>query len=328
MFENRQQKSAHKKTCANIGCSSVVTTNSHNITIIVNGGGEALQQVLDFASTQNTGHIITHLQGNPAEIQAAHKLGDTTLHQALTKISHFTGPLVTRNITRMDRSNSIAKVIVDGKACEEPINRVLDVTEKRNREIANNPLIKKFLTKDMDQLMLPMPASDKEWRTQRFANRAVMASKGAMNSRLKEMFPADPPPAPIPMKILACMVVEAMDAMPTEYLRMVEYNKDLEHILQGILLMACNQYTYKGGEWWTRVADGVGWMICENATELIEGHVRSTQQHAVDKMMTLMNDVAPGPEFHRLQSMADCLGCFNVSPSVQEVIDILQHTPV
>ena len=304
MFENKHQKASHKKRYANIDCR-----------IVNNGGGEARPQVLDFASTQNTALIIAYLRSNPAEIQAAHKLGDITLHQALTRISHFTGPLATRNITRMDRSNSIAKVIVDGKAFEETINRVLDVAEKRNREIANTPCIKKFLTKDMDQMMLPMPASDKEWREQRFAIRGVMAGKGAMNSRLKEMFPTDPPPAQIQMKILACMAVEAMDTMPA--------NKDAGHVLQGILLMACNQYAYKGGQWWTPVGNGVGWVICENAPKRIEDIVRLTHQHAVEKSLALKNGATPGPEFDRIRSMSDRLGRFNVAPSVHDVIHSL-----
>lgn len=337
MFANKHQKAAHKKKYTNIDCSTNVinsnnTTNSNNnniniTNIIVQGEGVALQQVLDFASTQNAGIIITHLQGNPAEIQAAQKLGDTTLQQALTKISHFTGPLATRNITRFDRSNSITKVIADGRPVEDAISRVLDMTEKRNREIANDPSIKKLLTKDMNKVILPMPESNKEWRTQRSAMRQVIANKGAMNSRLKHMFPRDAPPPSIPLKILASMVVESMLTMPDDFVRMAEDNEYLEEALQSTFLLACNQFTHKGNEWWTIVPDGNGWMLCDKAPKLISDQLHNVQQHAIDQLLKMKTSVESGPEFDRLRDLSDCLCRFNIKPSVEDIMDILK-TPL
>lgn len=334
MFENKQQKSAHKKKYGDIDCSTttIVNTNSHNnnITIgtqiIVQGGGDSLKQVLDFASAQNTGYIITHLQGNPAEIQMAHKLGDSTLHQALTSISYYTGPPETRNIKRMDPRNSIAKVVSDGKIIRTPIDAVLDTTEKRNREIANDPSIKQLLTKDMDAVLLPIPVSDKEWRRQRMAGRAVMENKGGYKSQVKERIPSTPPEDSVPPKTLATLVLEAMDSLPSECLRMVEFNKDLEQALHSVFLLACNQFTFVGNEWWTSVPDNPSWMLCEKAPALIKKTLHDTQQLAIDKLLSLKHEVPnSSPEFNRLRLMSDCLCRFNIEPSVQDVIDKLQN---
>lgn len=333
MFENKQQKSAHKKKYGDIDCSTttiVNTSNSHNnnITIgtqiIVQGGGESLKQVLDFASSQNTGYIITHLQGNPAEIQMAHKLGDSTLHQALTSISYYTGPPETRNIKRMDPKNSIAKVVAEGKFSRTPISTVLDTAEKRNIAIANDPSIKKLLTKDMNAVLLPLPVTDKEWRCQRMARRAVMENKGTYTSEVKERIPSGPPPDAVLPKAVATMILEVMDTLPSECLRMVEFNKDLEQALHSVFLLACNQFTFVGNEWWTSVPDNAAWMLCENAPKLIKETLHSSQQLAIDKLLTLKREVSEGTEFNRLRSMSDCLCRFNIAPSVQDVIDRLQ----
>jgi hypothetical protein len=328
-FENRHQKAAHKKKYANVDCSTNTIVNSNNITIgtqiIVQGGGDSLRQVLDFASAQNSSYIITHLQGNPAEIQIAHKLGDSTLHQALTAISHYTGPPETRNIVRMDPKNSIAKVVVDGQVARSQINKVLDTTEKRNREIANDPSIKRLLTKDMNAVMLPIPVTDKEWRSQRAAKRNVMQNKGLYDSQVKERIPSVPPPAPIPPKMLATLILEAMDSMNPECLRMVEFNKDLEQALHNVFMLACNQFTFVGNEWWTTVPDNPAWMLCDNTPKLIKDRLHGAQQLAIDKLLSRKQEVPQGPEFNRLRSMSDCLCRFNISPSVQNVIYSIQN---
>lgn len=333
MFSNKHQKAAHKKKHPNGACraaSVVNTTNSINIgnqnigtQIIIQGGGDALQRVLDFASTQNSTQIILHLQGNPAEIQIAHKLGDTTLHQALTSISHYTGPLETRNITRFDTGHSVFKVISDGVPTPDRVSRVLDTVEKRNRAIANDPAIKPLLTKDVNEVMLPMPTTDKAWKDQRKATRLVMEGRGRYNSLTKERIPTYPPEPELSLKETSLMVVDAMSSMPVGSLRMVEYNKDLEQALQDIFVAACNQYTYVGGEWFTSVTKGTGWMLCDTAPKKIKDHLHSVQQHAIDKLLTLKNETPPGPEFDHLRSMSDCLCRFNIEPSLQDVMDII-----
>jgi hypothetical protein len=337
-FSCAQSKSVHKKknNCVFVDIPTAIvhndnsvttntdnSVNSHNNTVnninnnIVNNisltspDATSVVKVLDYASSKNNEMIVAHIHNNPSEIQMAHKLGKLTLHQSLTSMSHFTGPLETRNIKRMDPKNSIAKVYIDGKPQKEKITKVLDIGEARNREIANTPSIKQYLTDDPNEILLSPPTVDKIWRAERMGRRLVMENKGGYCSRVKESIPSEPHPDPVPTDTLVDLMIHAMFSSE---------DPNLQEVFYEIFVAACNQLCNVGGEWWMAVPTGTGWQMCKDAEYRIQNILYDLQKKTIYKVLKMVDSAESKEERIALKKLCDAICLFETKESSSQII--------
>ena len=313
----------------NVVANNSTVTGNNNVTnntiINVSGGGEQLRQVLDFASSQNTKEIIMHIHLNPSDIQAAHKLGDKTLIQALTSIGHYKGPEVTRNITKIDPKSSKANVIVNGKYIPEGLQDCMDVIEKRNTEIVNTPEIKQYLTVDPNKQILVPPIHDSTWKRNRRAQRDVCLNGGAFSSKLHEFLPSSHPPPKYDDAVLVDMALGAMNILSVESLSA----DDVREALHPTFTLACNQLTFVNNIWWESVPTGTGWVeLIKDPVREVETILHKLKIECIDHLHYLRDIEPPGDYYMHLRAMCDSIGKFNIKPSASELYQIIKNPPL
>jgi hypothetical protein len=309
--------------------NSTVNVNSNNVTNVVNNiinvnTQDGLRDVLDFFAT-NTHKVILQIEGNPSELQMAHKYGVT--HAALTSMTHFTGSPENKNVLRMDSKTLNARIVDNGRSNIINTHKVLDQMQRNNIEIANDPRVKVYLTDDVNEQLLKPTPDDAAFKRERREMRQAVENKGDYLGKVRYSLPPRMPPARHSDDELLDMALGAIDGLGSDDLTMTELNTGVQEALQGAFLAACNQLTYVNKLWWESVPAGTGWVEFKgDIMSRLENILHDLKQKCVDRLLCVRELVPPGEEFARLRMMCDSICRYNIKPSAREVHNALQNT--
>jgi hypothetical protein len=276
---------------------------------VINVGSDALPQILDFFST-NKQAVILCIQGNPAELQLAHKYG--FMHETLTSMTHYKGIPENMNITKVDLKTSTMWAMQGGRAIKSPLGTGIDQIMNNNRAIANNPAVKKYLTEDDSVDVLPIPDTHAAYLRQR---RKIKLTAEAMGEFVSPI-PANMPrhlPQPVPKdEHIVDMIVSELGELPDSSfesdgsLAIKQEFPDIVRCLRDPLRIACGDYAFGGKHWFESV--GSGWRLCPDASKKIYSIIHRMQQETVARLsLRRQSSEAGSGKYNRLLSMSDSL---------------------
>ena len=342
MFDTKKQKDAHRKnpcgqnaerastsatataainvgnTQGNVSVNNVTRSNN-NTTInntVINVDRESLPQVLDFFAT-NKKSVILFIQDDPCKIQMAYKFG--MMHEALTAVTHFTGPKENRNIIKMYAKTTMMKVLQDGEPIKIPLCDGLDEIMRNNHSIANSPEVKKFLTSDPTVDVLPFNID--QLKRQRRGMRLVGENCGAFGSKIKQSVPNFRSPKPVPSHQVVELIYVVMVSLDDTSFKMSENNPELLAALKEPMVIACGIYTHVIDEWFKGTSQG-GWELCRNAPDMIRQLVHHIQQETIIHLARMRVNFQPeSAEAERLTRMSDAMCRLKVEDLSSEIIN-------
>lgn len=106
--------------------------------------------LLDFDQTSTAAVIDFLKKTESAQSRLRVAFDSGRIHEELTRLTHFTGPLVNRNIHGVDLNGSTVKVTCEGKIIRVDAGDAIHAILARNVEIANSEAVRKIL--DIDEL--------------------------------------------------------------------------------------------------------------------------------------------------------------------------------
>jgi HNH endonuclease len=166
----------HAAKCSKAKASPASSSVQNGDNVNINGVNSA-SEVLDFDKTSEQAVIDFVSSDEDARQRLCEAFECGCLHEEITRLTHFEGPLENRNVVSVDNKGAFMKVIYRGVQLNTDVARCVMLIIERNVRIANDPVVRDVLdVSDGDVLSVAQTARQYKYETQQV--RMVLENSG------------------------------------------------------------------------------------------------------------------------------------------------------